>query len=427
MKNVDKLLFTIMVLLVVIICVLTIILMNKQPEDLAQIDNKIKVSIVEVTDRNNYYMVKNCANKFYQYYALLYENIDEDNAVKLYNLLDDKYIEYKGITTENIEEVLPEMKYSVVNIYNMYVGEPNENTFIYIVDGILREEVSKELSNFQIMLQIDKQNKTFSVLLQDYIQEKHKEDIDTQKMLIIESLNNITKNRYNTYVYEEISDQTYLIDLLNNYKEEALYNLELAYEHLDTEYRSAKFETLENFKAYVEENEKRISNAKLDKYKTTQEDGYKQHICIDKDGYYYIFRETGLIEYTLILDTYTIDLPEFLQKYNSANTIKRAGYNIQRCLDALNYKDYEYVYNKLDFEFKAINYPTLENFEKTIKNKLFNFNEVKSVSNNYYEGSTHIYKLVITDKNNTNKEVKMTYIVQLKEGTDFVMSFSFED
>lgn len=428
MINVDKLLFTIMILVVVIVTIAVglIILKNKEPENVKPVGTSNEVALVEVTDRNNYYMVKNCVNKFYQYYSLLYENIDEENAVKLYNLLDEEYLEFKGITEENIEDILPEIKYCVVNIYNMYVSEPNENISIYIVDGILREEVSKDLSNFQIMVKIDKQTETFSVLLQDYIEEKHK-NISTEKTFTIEKLNNITKNKYNSYVWEEISDEEYLIDLFNSYKEEVLYNTSLAYDHLNTEYKNAKFEILENFEAYAKENEKRNLNIKLDKYKTTQEEGYKQHICIDEEGYYYIFREIGLMKYTLILDTYTIDLPEFLEKYNSSNYIKRAGHNIQRCLDALNYKDYEYVYNRLDFEFKAINYPTLEKFKQTIKDKLFNFNEVKSISNNYYEGSTHIYKLVITDRNNNKKEAKMTFIVQLNKGTDFVMSFSFEE
>jgi len=102
------------------------------------------------------------------------------------------------------------------------------------------------------------------------------------------------------------------------------------------------------------------------------------------------------------------------------------GYNIQKVLDAINTKDYEYIYNKLDFEFKAVNYVTLESFEKAIKDNLFDRNEVKKVES-FNEGLTYAFKLTITDIKDNEKEQDMTVIMQLGEGTNFVMSMSFEE
>ena len=131
------------------------------------------------------------------------------------------------------------------------------------------------------------------------------------------------------------------------------------------------------------------------------------------------------MNYSVILDTYTIDLPQFLEKYNSANTVQRVGYNIQKCLDAINDADYTYVYNKLDSQFKNNSYPTEKDFTNSIKSKLFETNKVSSVSSSN-EGNIYVYKMVIEDKNDQTKKQNLTVIMKLLEGTDFTMSFSFE-
>lgn len=418
------LLLIIIFLIVVIGCIG--FYLNKPNTEKPVVETHIGGTIEKVIDRNNYYMVENCVNKYYSYYMSIYENKnhEEEDIIKTYNLLDKQYIDVKSITKENLATILPKINESVVNVYDMYVSKQNENISVYIVNGKLREKYTNELSDFKIMIKIDSKNGTFSVLLQDYINVKYP-NLDVGNTLTIEVIDNIQKNRNNTYVYEEISDKTYILDLFDRYKEEVLYNMELAYEKLDGEYKTVKFTNFLGFKEYAEENISRHSAMKLEQYKAISKNEYKQYVGIDSDGYYYIFRETGFMEYTLILDTYTVALPEFLEKYNQANSVDKVGYNIQRVLDAINCKDYKYVYDKLDFEFKAFNYPTLESFTKDIKSKLFNLNEVKKVSS-FTEGTTYAFKLTITDAKDNKKEQDMTVIMQLKEGTDFVMSLSFK-
>lgn len=418
-------LLLIIILLIMIICGILIYLKNSNTE--LPIDEIQTCGIIEkVTDRNNYYMVENCVNKFYSYYISVYENKnpEEKDIEKLYNLLDKQYIAYKSISQENLPTVLTSINESVVNVYDMYFSNQNENISVYIVNGNLREVSNKELKKFILMIKIDKKNETFSVFMQDYILEKYK-DINVGSSLTIESNNNIERNKNNTYILEEITNKTYMLDLFERYKEETLYNTELAYENLDEEYKNTKFGTLEKFKEYIKTNRGLQNNIELEQYNVSDKESYKLYTGIDKNGHYYIFKETGLMEYKLILDTYTIDLPEFLEKYNSSSSVDKVGYNIQKVLDAINCEDYEYVYNKLDFEFKAVNYPIIENFEKEIKSKLFARNEVKQVKN-FREGATYIFKLIITDVTDNKKEQNITVIMKLKEATDFVMSFSFE-
>ena len=70
------------------------------------------------------------------------------------------------------------------------------------------------------------------------------------------------------------------------------------------------------------------------------------------------------------------------------------------------------------------NYNTLENFSNEIKSELFENNKVEMISYSN-EGNTYIYKILIKDTVDSSNQKDMTIIMQLKEGTDFVMSFSF--
>lgn len=128
------------------------------------------------------------------------------------------------------------------------------------------------------------------------------------------------------------------------------------------------------------------------------------------------------MDYTVILDTYTIDLPEFLEKYENAKEEDKVILNLQKCFEALNNNDYKYVYNKLDATFKSNNFKTEADFEKYVKTNFFESNNAKS-SNGKKQGDLYTYEVTITDKTEKNtKTVKKTFVMRLNEGTDFVMS-----
>lgn len=444
-----KLLILIIILIVMLIILTVCVIGLKQQiqyniisEDEGITDIIIDSKLKKVSNRNNFYVVKSCINKFYTSYTTIYESendnyvMDEEaktsiekeqkeNAEIIYNMLDSKYIEFKGITKENILTKLEKINDSIVNITNMYVSEKSNNILIYIVNGTLRERMTGEISNFEMMVEVDSINKTFTVFLQDYIDEKYK-DLQLGKDIDIEVPENIEKNENNLYDFRSISDDTYSTDLLNKYKEEILYNSELAYEHLDEEYRNKRFGTLENFKIYAKNNVRRNVIMQIDKYQKTVKDGYTQYVCIDQNGNYYIFKETAVMQYSLILDTYTIDLPEFIEKYNNSAENEKVMLNIQKILEALNSGDYKYVYDKLDNTFKANYFKTQANFEEYIKKNFYTQNKI-TYGDYQKNGDVYIYNVQISDLNNNNSVAKSKKIVmQLKEGTDFVMSFNVE-
>lgn len=196
------------------------------------------------------------------------------------------------------------------------------------------------------------------------------------------------------------------------------------YELLDKDYKQIKFGSLENFKQYIEINKAEIIGINPQQYQVTDgENNTKQYVIIDQNGHYYIIREKGVLDYSILLDTYTIDLPEFTEKYNHSTEEQKVLFNIQKCFEAINQRDYKYVYNKLDETFRNNNFETLAEFETYVKKNFFSKNKL-AVGKTEKQGNLYLYNITISDA--TEKETntkKKNFVMQLKEGTDFVMSF----
>ena len=385
---------------------------------------KIETNLSKVTNVSNYYAVKSCVDKFYSYYAMSFEN--NSYSENLYNILDTEYMTFKNITKDNILKQLPKINNSVIDIENMYVSEQQNDMYIYIVDGALREKATSQITNFRIMINIDSSNRTFSVLLDDYIKSKYPK-LNLNDKLTVNVSSIPIKGTDNLYEFNNISESTYVSDLFSKYKEEILFNTNFAYDNLDEEYRNKRFGSLEEFNKYVKSNVKNNVTMKVSKYNKTVNDGITQYVCLDQNGKEYIFKETAVMDYKMILDTYTIDLPEFVEKYNNAQNNQKVLMNIQKVLEAINAGDYKYVYSKLDDTFKQNNYAQLSNFEQYVKNNLY-VNNIVGYKDYQKNGEVYVYNIQLTDATGVNsKIIKMKVVMALQQGTDFVLSFSINE
>ena len=225
----------------------------------------------------------------------------------------------------------------------------------------------------------------------------------------------------NVNQYKVINDETYITDEFNTYKRDLLYNRTRAYKLLNTEYSTKKFGTQLSFENYVKSNIYKLGTMTLSKYQKKQADSHTQYICVDLNQNYYIFNENGIMNFNVILDTYTINLPEFTERYNKASDEEKVLLNIQKCFAAINDKDYNYVYSKLDNTFKSNNFKTLADFQKYISSNFFEKNEI-SASNARKQGDIYMYDIKIRNEEGT-KSITKTFVMRLNENTDFVMSF----
>lgn len=242
---------------------------------------------------------------------------------------------------------------------------------------------------------------------------------------INDNTNEIVVNNNNQYNSSYITNNQLITIYFNEYINEINNNIQDAYNMLDTEYRNKKFSTIEKYKKYINNINSIIYNLKLTSYSVAEHDGYIEYICKDQYNNIYIFKESSVMQYKVLLDEYTFENEVITKKYeNLKNDREKVIINIDKFFRMINLLDYESAYNLLDENFKNKYFKTQKEFEQYINTNL-NANNSVSYESYTQEGSTHIYKLKIKDTTRKNSnEIEFKIIMKLKEGTDFVMSFS---
>ena len=368
MQKLKKIIITILIVLLFIIVIIFLNVMRnrklvKDEASLNVITYIEKYSTKKVRDSVDFYTVKNICNTYVQ-------NILYKDSESLYNELDPKYLKEFNITKDNVLSKLPKYYFEEndyltleVVVKDMYsIG--NENSiYTFFVYGYVVDNIRHNKNDFKCIVELSKENNTFYILPEDYM-EKHNytemsegQEIETT----IQKINtNETYNKYDNIIRE---DEEIILDYFNQYKTALIYDKEEAYEMLDKEYREKRFGSVQNFVSYVNKNIKEMYLVTLDKYLVKNKSDYTQYVCIDTNGKYYVFRQYSIADFKIILDTYTIDLPEFLEKYNSTNAQGKVGLNIQKFMDAINADDYNYAYNCLSTGFKTNYFKTVQDFE----------------------------------------------------------------
>lgn len=449
MKKISKfiiILITILIILMLIILIM-ILKLKKINNDITPNENvsntEIKNSIERVTIKNEFFTVKNVINQYFLALCELnkteedilifeqdegMENLNatiekEKETVKkrIYSFFDENSIKEMALTTNNLQEKLGNYKDIEILIENMYVREITETLKFYYISGQIVEKDSLEKEKFNLVLALDDNNLTFNIYTYEYAN-KHQFDKTEVKIDITEIENRI----YNKYNYEYINDEEYAKELLKSYTKSVMYdNIDYLYEKLDEEYKTNKFNGISEYEKYIEENRRNIITATLQSYKYNVYEDYVQYICIDQNENYYIFNENAVMNYNLILDLYTVDLPEFIEQYNTATSEEKVVLNVQKIEEALKDKDYEYLYNKLDTTFRSSRYPTEDDFQKYIQNNISKENTIEFVEL-IQDGEIYIYKAKIKRDGENMQDKNFNIIMKLEDEMNFVYSFNIE-
>lgn len=442
----------ILILTVVIICIIILLIIifsnnsenlleNPDPPEIMQTEDEN--ILMECKATNEYFIVKKVLTDYYLYCSnLKYKasdidtfgsNISKEELEKsaqiereksqeiVYNMLDKEYISEFNIQKNDIisKFSIDRNIKSIIKKINYFKNSTNVNT--YIVYGMnLSENKNNE---FKIAISLDMLNKTFSIYPEEYLKKYKVDELNVGEHIEEKNIDKIEKNSNNTFTYRNIKDNEIALEYFYNYKYLMMYNEESAYEILDKEYRNNRFKNIQNYKKYISENYDILKQCSAVKYQVNGNEGNKEYICLDNYGNYYIFNQRNISNYSLYLDTYTIETEDFLEKYNNSDESKKAGMNSEKFFEAINMKDYDFIYNHLSKEFKDRFYQSKEDLEKYLKENLFIYNgrEYKDSSK---EDDVYVLKVVVSDKYKESSEKNMTVVVKLKEGTDFVMSFS---
>jgi len=433
-KNKEKIILCCIILLIVVMFVLITLLngLNKQTEEVGQdtgssIYEDYSNSESNEIDRMTYFNINNCITNYLgainQNNSLYYgydENgkytrivSTEDINQRIYDLLSEKYIKQNNITIENLRDHLKMMEtdsiFVPMNVKIIQSGKIKSFLVQGLVENITNLNVIEEIF---VIVNIDITNSVFSIepIYGNY---KNIEEIEIEQL---EETINVNDN--NMFYMSESSNQDVAKDYINLYKRIALGKPEVMYSLLDKEYREAKFQNEEGFKKYIEENRQKILGIRVDKFQVNVTDDYSEFICIDQHENYYIFMEKEIMDYSVILDTYTIDLSEFTKQYNNASNQMKVGMNIEKIISAIKDGDFKYVYSKLDTTFKNNNFSNADQLKNYIENNLNDFSNIEYLEFSQ-DGGICIYKTKIDNR-------FFNVIMQLGSGTDFSMSFNVE-
>ena len=226
--------------------------------------------------------------------------------------------EYKGVSS-----------YFSKEIYKREISQRQDiNGCYYYIKGIARRSSKEEY--IYVLMKQDLRNNTYSVsfMTED---EYNKKPGANQEI-------SIQKNLYNKIYSKKITDYDTCYAFLNDYINTVKNNPEIAYNLLDIEYRQKRFGGLDNYIKHINGIKNRLSKSVLVEYKIERGQEITQYMCVDQTGNYYIFEKTQMMNYDVILDTYTLDLPIFKERYENVNTMLRGKYNIEECFEAINNK-----------------------------------------------------------------------------------------
>lgn len=419
MEHIKKIIIIVIVLIILITVALLLVKYIDKKDKQENFENTLVMEITNtieiLSNRNEYFVVKSCATDYLS-------SIAQKNNEMAYSLLDKNYIEEYNINEENVFNYLDKYNSEELLIDKIYTIQDTEQIYTYFVYGKLLDVTTSNIEEFKTVVRLDKANDVYSVIPYKYIQD-NQYSIKLGSTISFE-YNKIEDKQYNSFTFNNITEQQLMILYLSEIKKEMKYSIETSYDKLDASYKTKRFSNLEEYKQYVNNRINEISKASVQKYQVEKYEDYTQYICIDQNNNYYIINETYPGQYTIILDTYTIDLPEYEEKYNKANEQQKTAYCIDRFVQAINDDNYKFAYEVLADGFKNNYFKTQESFENYAKQHLLGreeivYKEFKNEGNIYCTYS-------VTLKNGAGNSLEKTFILKLGEGTDFELSFNVD-
>lgn len=416
----------------------------KEGDNISNINTQLK----SVTGEEEYFIVKDIIEEYYFYCKQLTakpsdyirgtvsvsnEELEryakearETAQLAIYNILDKSYLNEFNITEEDISEKFKRNNSSKIVLDKMYVVNNSDKVSFYIISGILVDVNNEKISKFNTGIFVDMQNFTFLIYPQEYL-EKHGYDkmkLGEQVKVEIES---IEKNQYNTFTNDGIEESEIFEEYFENYKYNMIYNNNDAYNKLDENYAKLRFGSKEKFEENLKLRENTIRSEIISKFTTVSKVGYTEYICITNYGNKITFkRNNGILDYTVILDDYTIMSSTDIAKYSKMDNLQKATYQLNNFIKKVNTKDYETIYNNLDSTFKNNNFKNVDELKKYIENNFYNLNTINIEE---YDGETYeycIFQCKLTNVEDSEKIKKLNAVIFIKEGTDFTMSFSVQ-
>ena len=407
--------------------------MNKIYSEVKENNEDVKDEKPIRTNRINTYVTVEETIKSY------IENIKNQNVELVMSVLNKEYISKNNINSNNLSSSTQQYK-NITSYKNIEMYEQNSEKFTaYYTKGQINDQ-----GNVYFEIGVDVNNHTYDIM-------PITENEYTTKINQSTGERTIEKNENNSIEFKDYDNADIAKMYFDDYLKQMISNPEKAYNLLDKQYRETKFENYNGFVQYINANREKLeltykmetldnndfekysdyldfklqhSNLGIKKYSIETYESYVQYTCQDAEGNYYIFSAQYPMDYSVVLDVYTTDTPYFKNMYSRSTDQNKAKLNLEKIQEALNNKDYKYIYSKLNATFKANNFATERQFETYMKDNFFDKNQI---TYNIVEkqGDAWLFNAKLNNAN--GKEQKgINLVVKLNEGTEFEMSFSIK-
>lgn len=387
---------------IIIITIIAILLLNgkKQKEIVNnqkdKLISRLTEKVTKITNRAQFFNIDNHINQYFNY--------KKQNNIKAVKAISGDAV----INSNDFQS------------REMYILNKITNYTVYVYG---KEQQSNTYNDQYIMIHFDYQNYTFS------IQNSSKQEFENAKNNIVQNIYkeniNIQSNDYNEIILsEEANDFQILKKYFDDYKFKAINRPKEAFALLEVEYRKVKFHNdVNEFVQYVKSNLETLQDANIVKHGITKEGSVTKYTFVDQYNHYYEIRETGIYEYTITLDNYTLESSEQKQEYERLPEEQKAVSNMDKVMKLINEKDYSTVYGYLNTEFKNTNFPTIETFTTYMQANFFENNIVGKIGTRK-EGNIYLLKVPYKESlSSVAEEGEKTFMMKLGEGTNFEISF----
>lgn len=382
--------------------------------------NEEEKKLKQITDTYSYFLTKQCLSNYYNAQTV-------EHAL---NIIDREAKETLNINQDNVSNLYYDFNKPEFCIDKIYKQRIDASKDIYVVYHRLQKNIESNSSaaDTVVFIKMDRKNVDFSVYPYEYLEDANYLQLGQDDIIKINDLNEIPKNDDNGYRTSLIlkDDQTCVGEFYRRYKFDIQFDVEGLYDKIDEEYKNLKYPNLDDFKRYINENREKIMNNGISKYEVNKYEDYIDYIAIDKDNSCYIFNAKNLMDYTVLLDKYTVITKEYAEQYENSFTGAQTRYCISRIMQAINDKNYEFVYQKLNPIQKNNYYREIDELKDFIINNFYEKNKWE-VNDDYVVVSSNVYQYNVkitdaTENEFTYREFKMT--VTVKEGTDFEISIT---
>lgn len=343
-------------------------------------------------------------------------NITDEQSKKqvIYNFLDEQYIKKNDITVENVLEKIEndgDVEFRALEMFQVQGEHINQ----FSVFG--QELKENKFKNVYFVINVDNQNNTFSIIPIE------KEQYQTLEEVPLNSEDkSIDKKDSNYFNFQIMQDMDIAQKYFTYYKKLMLENSPKAYEHLDEEYRNKRFGSLEGFQKYIDDNREEIKNYLAKEYTLNNYTDSVEYVCLDKYKNQYLFNVSSVMNFTVKLDTYTIESDEVKEEYIRAKDLKKVKMNVDKWILMLNNRDYKSAFEVLDEDFRNQYFQTVEKFEQYMRN-IFPLHYGLTFSDCTQEGGVFVQKILLTDIISNDKTVIPETIIMKLTDEGFVMSF----